>query len=384
MAQRLFHPDNDHIMQSTTLLDTGETVATMPVEFLQDQLQTKATRWGRYVVDEHNDKIDINVPAGGGVGVATLTHGTYETPAAYATMIVAALEAADSTPVWAVDWNVAATNKFRVRDSGGAPIEVRLLWQSGANAHRSAGIDLGFDVTADDTGATTYTADNTSFQSRKFIVVSNQSGSALTATAAIVLEHTLTQTGAASVASKITIQGNATNSWASPSFSEDFSNLATVNALSDPAIPCVQYFATSQSRVYYRLVLDDVQHDLAYTELGRFLLGTYSTVSICVSDEIQFAPEDFTTGQEAIGGAAFASYRENREVIGMGWKEAASSDHSTLLSFFSTIPTWKHWFFDFEVGDVTQLYYGYFKGRPGRAFVPSDYYNWTLQFTEAL
>jgi len=384
MSNRLFHPDNDHVMKSTTLLTTGETLGTFPIEALQDQLRTETTRWGRYVVDEHNDKIDINVPAGAGVTAATLTHGTYDTPAAYATMVQAALEAADPVPVWGVDHDVAATGKFRLRDAGGAPVEVRFLWQSGANAHRSAGIDLGFDVTANDTGATTYTADNVSYQSRKFIVVENQSGSTMTATAAIVLEHTLTQTGAASVASKITIQGNATNAWSAPSFSEDFTGLATVNALTNPNRPCVQYFATSQAFAFFRLILDDVQHDVSYTEVGRFALATYSSVSICISDQIQFQPYDMSTGAQSIGGQRFNSYRGHAEDIGLGWKEAASADHATLLDFFSTIPTGKHWFFDFEVGTPTEMYYGYFTGRPGRAFVPSAYYDWTLGFTEAL
>jgi hypothetical protein len=381
MAQRLFHPDNDHVMKSTTVLASGETVATMPVEFLQDQLRTKAVRWGRYVVGVHNDKLDFNR---GGVKVATLTHGTYNTPAAYALMVIAALEAADATLNWNVTHDVVATGTFRIFDDTGAPVGFNLLWQSGANAHRSCGIDLGFDTTADDTGAATYTADNTSYQSRKFIVVSNQDGSTLTATAAIILEHTATQTGGVSVRSVVTIQGNATDAWSAPTFSEGFSSLGAVNALTNPNVPCVQYFASSQAFAFYRLVIDDVQHDIAYTELGRFLLGTYSTVSICISDQIQFQPYDMTTGQRSIDGSAFASYRRHAEEIGLGWKEAASSDHSTLLSFFSTIPTWEHWFFDFEVGTPTELYYGYFIGRPARSFVPSAYYDWTLGFTEAL
>jgi hypothetical protein len=384
MAQRLFHPDNDHVMKSTTVLSTGETVATMPVEFLQDQLRTKAVRWGRYVVDEHNDKIDLNVPAGSGVTVATLTHGTYDTPAAYATMVQARLEAAEPVPVWGVDYDVAATDKFRIRDAGGAPVTISLLWQSGANAHRSAGIDLGFDVTANDTGATTYTADNVSYQSRKFVVVSNQDGSNMTATAAIILEHTATQAGGVSVRSVVTIQGNATNAWSAPTFSEGFSTLGTVNALSNPNVPCVQYFASSQALAFYRLVIDDVQHDIAYTELGRFLLGTYDATGICISDQIQFQPYDMSTGAVSIGGQRFNSYRGHAEDIGLGWKEANSSDHTILLNFFSTIATGEHWFFDFEVGAATQVYYGYFIGRPSRSFVPSAYYDWTLGFTEAL
>jgi hypothetical protein len=378
VSQRLFHPDNDAIMQSTTVLTASPTVATMPIEFLQDQLRQKPVRWGLYTVDANNDKLDFNR---GGVKVATLTHGTYSTPAAYATMVTARLEAADATPVWLVSYN-ATTDKFTIEDTNLG--NFNLLWQSGTNAHRSCGIDLGFDVTADDTGTFTYTADLVSYQSRKYIIVNNQSGANIPATAAIILEHTATQVGSASVRSKVTIQGNATNDWSAPSFSEDFDSLSTVNALDNPNVPCVQYFATGQSLAYYRLVIDDVQHDISYTELGRFLLGTYSTVSICISDQIQFAPEDFSTGQEGIDGTAFASLRRHREVISMGWLQSATADTAVLRLFFDPIPAWRQWFFDMEVGTATELYYGYFKSRPTRAFVPSAYYDWTIQFYEAL
>jgi hypothetical protein len=381
MAQRLFHPDNDAIMQSSTVLTTTGTLSTFPVQFLQDQLRQKPVRWGLYVVDEHNDRIDVT-RTGPGTYVVQLVHGTYDTPADYIAMVQAAFETADSPPSWTFDYNAAAAFKFRIRDAGGATFA--LLWQSGANAHRSAGIDLGFDVTANDTGTNSYTADLASYQSRKFLVISKQDGSNISATAAIILEHTATQTGAASVRSKVTIQGNATNAWSAPSFSEDFADLSTVNALDNPNVPCVQYFASGQSLAFYRLVIDDVQHATSYGELGRFLLGTYSSVSICVSNDIQFAPEDFSTGQEGPDGTAYASYRRHRDVISMGWKEAAAADHAVLLQFFQSIPAWRQWFLDFEVATPTELYYGYFKSRPARAFVPYIYWDWTVQFCEAL
>jgi hypothetical protein len=377
MAQRLFHPDNDAIMQSSTVLTASPTLSTMPIGFLQDQLRQKAARWGLYTVDAHNDLLPFNR---GGVKVATLTHGTYTTQAAYATMVTAALEAADATPVWLVSYN-GTTDKFKIEDTNLGNFD--LLWQSGANAHRSCGIDLGFDVTADDSGTFQYTADLVSYQSRKFIVASKEDGSTITATGAIILEHTLTQTGAATVASKVTIQGNATNAWSAPTFSEDFSSLGTVNALSNPNVPCVHYF-TTKTFAFFRLVLDDVQHEVSYAELGRFLLGTYSAVSICISDEIQFAPEDFTSGQEGPDGSAFASYRRHREVIGCGWKEAASADHAILLAYFQSIEAWRQWFFDTDVGTDTELFYGYFRGRPSRSFVPTAYWDWQLEFVEAL
>jgi hypothetical protein len=377
-VQRLFHPDNDAIMQSSTVLTSSGTVSTFPIDFLKDQLRQKPVRWARYVVDGHNDIIPFNR---GGVKEATLTHGTYDTQAAYAAMVTARMEAADSTPVWAVTYN-ATTKKFKIEDTNLG--NFTLLWATGANKHRSAGLDLGFDVTVDNSGTFTYTADDVSYQSRKYIVISKADGSTIAATAAWILEHTATQVGSLSVASKVTIEGNSTNAWSAPSFSEDFDNLSTVNSLDEPNVPCIQYFASGQTLAFYRLTINDVQHDASYTELGRFGLGTYNQTSICVSDEIQFAPEDFSTGQEGIDGTAFASFRRNRDVISFGWKEAASADHLVLLLFFRTIPTWRQWLLDFEVGSPTEAYYGYYRVPPSRAFVPTEYWDWSAQFCEAL
>lgn len=385
-AQRLFHPDDDAVMQSSTVLTTSGALATMPVGFLQDQQKTKVLRWGRYVVDENNDYLDINCPAGAGVSAVQLTHGTYDTPAAYAAMVQARLEAVEPTPVWDASWGVAAAGKFRLRDAGGAPVGISFLWATGANKHRSAGIDLGFDVSADDTGATTYTADRTSYQSRKFIVVSKTDGSAIPATAAWILEHTATQVGSAGVASKVTIQGNTTNAWPLTGlpFEEDFGDLGTVNALDDNNVPCIQYFATGQSLEFFRLIIDDVQHDLAYTEIGRFGLTTYSTVSICVSDRMNAQRQDFSTGADTIDGGSRANFRRNRRVIGLGWNRANAVDHAVLLQFFQGIQTRREWLFDIRVGSPTDLYYGHFLEPPTQGFVPIDYWDWSLTFYEAL
>lgn len=49
------------------------------------------------------------------------------------------------------------TGKFAITTDG---TTLNLLWSTGTNAANSAGTKLGFTVSADDTGATTYTADN--------------------------------------------------------------------------------------------------------------------------------------------------------------------------------------------------------------------------------
>jgi hypothetical protein len=383
MAQRLFHPDDDLIMQASTLLTTNGYDLTFPPDFLRDQQRQKPIKWGAYVVDENNDKLDFNRS---GVKVATLTHGTYATPAAYAVMVTARLEAADAAPVWGVTYN-ATTKCFTIADVGGAPLGFDLLMQSGANAHRSCFPDMGWDHDfSDQTGASTYTAIRKSYQSRKFLIVSKADGSAAAAGAAIIADHNMTLTGSATLRSHVHIQGNTTNAWPLTGLplDEEFDFLANVNALQDPNVPCRQYFENDiQSYEFYRLVIDDVQNPDGYNRLGRFALTIWGDY-LCIGDGLATQPQDFSTGQEGPDGTAFANLRRRREAFSIGWNQANESEHADLMAFFRRLQAWRQWFIDLDTVEFDQTYYGYFKEPPSRAFVPADYWDWAFTFFEAL
>ena len=103
------------------------------------------------VVTGYNDTIDFN--EGGAEFTATLTAGDY-TGAGLATEIDTQLteEGAGS---YTISYN-RVTSKFTLVKSAGT---FQLLWSSGTNATTSAGDLIGFAVSADDTGALTYTSD---------------------------------------------------------------------------------------------------------------------------------------------------------------------------------------------------------------------------------
>ncbi len=84
-----------------------------------------------------NSKIDFNR---GGVKAATVAAGDY-TADEMCAVIVTALEAADSTPVWACSFDVS-TGKFTIS----ADQAFTLLWGTGANAAADMHKLLGFDA----------------------------------------------------------------------------------------------------------------------------------------------------------------------------------------------------------------------------------------------
>jgi hypothetical protein len=380
MAQRLFHPDDDVVMRSDTIITTNGYEVTFPPEFLQDQLRQKPIKWGAYIVDENNNKLDFNR---GGVKVATIASGTYATPTAYALAVTAALEAADAPPTWVVSYN-ATTKFFTIADSGGASFD--LLVQTGANAYRSCFADMGWDADfSDQTGSPSYTAIRKSYQSRKYIILSKADGSAASAGAIIIADHNMTLLGSSTVRSHVHIQGNATNAWSAPTLDEELTELPEVNGLEDQNVPTRHYFEDDvQAFEFYRIIIDDVQNPDGYNRLGRLFLGGWLDLAICISSEMTIQRQDFSTAQEGPDGTSFANLRRSRQVFNIGWKEADTGTHAALLGFFRTVAAYRQWFMDFDIVEYGETYYGYFQEPPARSFVPIEYWDWTFTFYEAL
>jgi len=84
-----------------------------------------------------NDKIDF---FRSGVKVATIVPGHYATGTAMAAAIVAALEAADSTPVWVCTWGAVSPGMFRISSD----LSFILEFATGANFASSVHRDIGF------------------------------------------------------------------------------------------------------------------------------------------------------------------------------------------------------------------------------------------------
>lgn len=97
-----------------------------------------------------NDKIDIN---DGAVKAATIAPGTYPTFESLAAGVQTALNAVSTN--WTCNFNRTIRKIIIARSSGTA----QLLWSSGANKSATAATLLGYYTPADDTGASSYTAD---------------------------------------------------------------------------------------------------------------------------------------------------------------------------------------------------------------------------------
>lgn len=121
-----------------------------------------------FIIGASNKYIDF--VDDGGTKVAILEETVYKTPQDLADAIATRMTAA-SDDVISCSYD-DSTGKFTMSSDGAT---FSLLWDTGANSANSVGATLGFTVSADDTGATTYTSDNAIDLSAQFSVVYDNS-----------------------------------------------------------------------------------------------------------------------------------------------------------------------------------------------------------------
>lgn len=133
----------------------------LPAENVSEQLPSKVFEGGAFDVSADNKWIDID-EGSGEVSVA-LTIGTY-TGSALIGHIVSALNAAGGlAETYTGSWT---TGTFAL----GATANFSILWNTGTNTASSIGNEIGFDTSADDTGADNYTADEDRYSTHTFVV----------------------------------------------------------------------------------------------------------------------------------------------------------------------------------------------------------------------
>jgi hypothetical protein len=253
-VQRIAPTAYNLAVAAATVITASSSTSSMPPARLRNP--TPTNRWrsltGWTIITGFNDKLDFNRS---GVKVATVAAGFYDvTGPALAAAVVAALEAADPTPVWAAAYD-ASTHKFTISSD----IAFALLISSGANIATGIFKDMGYSG-ADTGSGTTQLAGAASYHSREYVLF--DLGSAQAVTLGIAHDHNMGSGGAVTLYGK-----SAADPWASP---------GTTQALAGDDLGRKRVLAFgSQSYRYWALVLDDVQNAAGYVEFGVPFVGTY-------------------------------------------------------------------------------------------------------------
>jgi len=123
----------------------------------------------------------------------------------------------------------------------------------------------------------------------EWVKVDAGSGNTITATGACILGHNLTNGGT------YKIQGNATDSWGSPSLDETFSYDSDI---------MIETFDSAEYR-FWRFSLADDSNPDTHLEIGRLFLGTYLEFADQPSKDFPLSYEDTSSVEYSITGQAF-------------------------------------------------------------------------------
>lgn len=330
----------NRIQATVTVLAASSSSTGSPVSRLKDQLRSKtwrsATGW---VITAANNVIDFNR---GGVKSAGIGYGSHATGASLAVAITAALELADPTPAWTCTYD-AGTKKFTI----GSDLAFTLLFGTGANLATSVHLDIGFTST-DKGSATSQVAENASYQSRHAITA--DLGAAASVTAAIVINHNAgaggTFTFQADAASLAAIGYGDTST---PDFSQVLAGDTNIRLA----------FFSDPNRRYLRLLINDVQNALGYSEVGIWFAGPYTQPAVNYAISFGKKWDELSEVTVSIAGAHFQDEKPRRPTWEIQWSGVPEADRAAVAAAFALIPRGRCFFFCFDTTSPTDTEYVY-------------------------
>lgn len=274
---------------------------------------------GTFVIDSSNNKLDFD--DGGGEENVTLDSGTY-TASELAAEIKSKMEAATGDTI-TVTFSTS-TGKWTIASDGGT---LSLLWNSGTNNANSVAESIGFDSSADDTGAVTYTGDNIAIHTEEGVVLDLQAADIVNAVAIVFDPFVGSKLSSSAV---VTLQGNSTNSWAAPTMSQALTYDSTYGVFT-------HFFSSNQTYRYFRIKIVDPANANLYVELGKVILS--NAVELTQAPEIGWAHR--ASDLSRIAKNPYGHYYSDDYPIAraMEFNHAAISpaDHETLWQFWKDV-----------------------------------------------
>lgn len=312
-------------------LTASSKTTSMPVSMLGDPLRSQKWRSlvGWNIVAGFNDELDFTEGVTGDA-TATLTPGNYATGTLLAAEIQTQLNAAATDNTYTVTYSTTTFKFTFTRATGAATFGIE--WSTGSNATSSCGLDLGFAVAADDTGATTYTSDEVSYHTREWVKIVLPSAQGVTA--GVALDHNLLDTSAT-----ITLEGHTSDAWTSPDTSEELTN--------DGDGKRIEFF-TESIKQFWRFVIDDVQNPVGYSELGVAWVSDYTTPSTAYNAEVRRIRGEQSKVSFADQGAGYQDAKPTRMNWRLIWGHVTVADKTNFETIGDYVTAGRPFFFAFD------------------------------------
>lgn len=295
------------------------------------QDQSRARTWqsltGWNIVTGINDKIDITEGFTGDA-VATLASGNYATGALMATQVATAINNAATDNTWTCTYDTG-TKKFTI---GHDNVQTGALeWATGASTATTAGPDLGYDVSADDTGGASYVGDDPTYHTREWVVY--DLGSAVAGDMGSVFDQGTLGTGGT-----IKIQANATDAWTSPSFDQ---TLAAGDYF------YTDFFASTQTYRYWRVYIEDTQNTNGFNKLSYVNISEYFQPSMAFRFGYTVGRDEITEFARAYQGHTFVDENSTLFFWDIDWI-MTTADKTTMTTMLNTVKRGFKFIFAFD------------------------------------
>lgn len=258
---------------------------------------------------------------------ATVAAANYTSTTTFLAAIKTALEAAgDSTYTVAQD---TTTGKIKITSNGAGGGNIfSLMWSHASTTMESV---LGFSNASDDTGALTYTADVLKIHTSEWLkwdlgISSNPKSFVMIGQRNSAIKITPSAT--------LTLQGNETDAWTTPSYSQTLTyNDATIALHSSTGLH-------TEALRYWRLLISDQSNANLYVEIGAIYLGdvfepTYGAVQFPFNGTYK----DLSTTSYSEGGQSFSDVLEQTEEFSVDWFGLIKTEKETIDSHFADVGT---------------------------------------------
>jgi len=265
--------------------------------------------WGYFYISSTTNKIDFN--EGSGELTATISTGAYSA-SSLATAIQNALNSVGSL-TYTVSYS-DTTNKFTISASG----TFSLLWKTGTNSAQTIGKHIGFDISADDTGQSSYVAD--SIRIHNLVAPRFTLSSAVSSTCCVVFGLNLT-----SSYQILQLERYTGSAWSSIG-----------NFLYDSSKGKAIVFYDSVSSDKYRITIRDWENPDGYVEVGTILLGDYIRLSKLYDYGYTGTVEDMSTKEYSKEGYVSITTQYLRKSKAVSY-ELLKSDFNLLMSLYDTV-----------------------------------------------
>ena len=249
-------------LTNATLTVSSEDSA-YPKAWLKDPLRSKVWRseTGWTITTGYNNTINITEGSSSPTtSVVYIPAGTYATGALLAATITTAINGGTSTIE--NTWSCAYTTsyKFKLYHNGGSTTmsstaDGELNWNTGGSVAASIGPCIGFPLTSDISGTTSYTAPNVSYQSRQWCEFDLGADRNVNV---VFLHHN-------NITGSVKIQAHTCNVWTAPTLSTSMAGTYIWNT----------WMTSTVSYRYWRFEIDNTQDESGVTYAGVPFIGTY-------------------------------------------------------------------------------------------------------------